>query len=147
MLELLRRAPAKRAGRAGRVILRLDEFEGRATPGGDASGLGYGPGDPAGKFGAAGPPRIINFAIRDMGYGMYAISGQVLDSDPSGLTVWFSGLQTMDGTSVTTDVNGFFCRMVVLNTDGSDTGYLSAVTTDRAGLESNEPSIYVDPSS
>jgi hypothetical protein len=70
----------------------------------------------------------------------------VLDANPAGLTVTFSGDPVdLNGTSVTTDSYGYFSELVALKTDGTDAGWLYAQTTDRAGLVSNDPSVYVEP--
>ena len=92
------------------------------------------------------PPQIENFTADAMGDGWFVVSGTVIDEHPGGLTITFGGdVDSMYGRTTTTDVNGNFSLLVCLNTDGTDMGWLTAVTRDDAGQSSNEASVYVDP--
>jgi hypothetical protein len=46
---------------------------------------------------------------------------------------------------LTTDENGYFSTMIFLQSDGSDSGYVTASTYDDASQASNEPDIYIAP--
>lgn len=147
MISLLRRPPARRARRTGRVVLRLEGMEGRATPSGDLVPTMNLKVDQDGRAIGNRPPEIVNFSVYDFGGGWCLISGQVLDEQPAGLTVSFGGsVATMSGQSTTTAADGTFSVLVQLQTDGSDTGFLLAIATDDQGLKSDEVSQYVDPS-
>src|SRR5579883_430204 len=92
------------------------------------------------------PPQIINFQIVQSSSGMYQVSGDVVDSSPSGLVVQFGGTPvSLQGLTATTDGSGHFCVYVALNTNGSDDGTATAVTTDNAGLTSNTATYVINP--
>lgn len=92
------------------------------------------------------PPRIENFVATPIGGGWYSISGTVVDEHPGGLTITFGGeVDSMYGRTTTTDANGNFSLVVCLNTNGTDMGWLTAVTQDDAGQWSNKATVYVDP--
>jgi hypothetical protein len=148
MIRLFRRVPAVPAGRRGRVWLRLEDLEGRATPAGDPVPIsGSEPIRQDVQAAANQAPQIVNFSASEIGNGWYMITGQVIDERPGGLTIHFGGsVETMSGQTTMTDSNGAFSVLVHLNNDGSDTGWLLATTTDDLGASSNEASQYVDPS-
>ena len=144
MISLLRRPPSVRAERVGRVVLRLEGLEGRATPSSDTVPPS---GPPVAQDGQGNQaPVITNFTASAIGGGWYLISGTVLDERPGGLTVTFGGtVTTMQGQTTTTAANGSFSVLVQLQTNGSDTGYITASTVDDRGVASNVPSYDVDP--
>jgi len=156
MISLFRRAPAPRAGRRGRVVLRLEGFEPRDTPSANPvtgprpiSATG-GPTSTTGNSDGPGttnnPPAIVDFAADGIGDGWYVISGRVVDEHPGGLTIRFGGdLATMDGQTTTTAADGTFSVLVCLKTNGTDRGWLSAVTQDDLGQSSNVADVYVNP--
>ncbi len=154
MISLFRRAPATRAGRRSRVVLRLESLDRRDNPSADPA-LAPGPisaGNPVSSGSdqlhgtTNNPPQIVDFAADALGGGWYVISGHVIDEHPGGLTVTFGGdVATTYGQTTTTDTNGYFSVVVWLNNNGTDSGLLSAVTRDDAGQSSNVPEVYVDP--
>ena len=145
MLSLFRRAPAARRARAGRVVLRLESFESRATPSGDGVPLAEPPPGGGGKV-ANQAPQITDFTATDLGGGRYVISGRVIDESPGGLTITFGGsVPSLNGQTTTTYADGTFSVVVRLQTDGTDIGYLLATTQDAQGLASNEASVYIHP--
>jgi hypothetical protein len=145
MLQLFRWAPAKPAARRGRAFLRLEEYEGRATPSGD--GLPTKPQDsPPAQDVRTGGCQIVDLAAEEISNGVFIISGRVIDANPGGLVVHFGGdVTTLNGTSITTDADGNFSEVVMLQTNGTDAGWLLAQTTDRDGNVSNEAATYVMP--
>jgi hypothetical protein len=147
MIRLFGRVPARRAGRPGRVWLRLEDLEGRANPAGDLVPISTS--EPVAQYiqpPANQPPQITNFSATEIGSGWFMITGQVIDERPGGLTIHFGGsLDTMSGQTTTTDSTGAFSVLVHLKNDGSDTGWLLATATDDLGVNSNEASQYVDP--
>jgi hypothetical protein len=146
MFDLLRRAPVTTAGRRGRVILRLEGLEVRATPSGDGTASIVPPPVQYGAGQGNQPPIIDGLMVRSIGGGWYVVSGRVFDESPGGLVVQFGGsVASLSGRSVTTQADGTFTLNVQLRTDGSDTGWLLATTQDAQGLESNEASCYVSP--
>jgi hypothetical protein len=90
------------------------------------------------------PPQIVNFNAEEVGYGLYRFTGQVIDPNPGGLVVTFGGVPTMVGKTATVGNDGNFSLLVQLQTDGSDTGNVSAVTQNAAG-QSNVATVWVDP--
>jgi hypothetical protein len=83
-------------------------------------------------------PQISNFAATHLGGGLYRFTGQVTDDQSAaGRTVTFGGVPTMQGQSTTTASNGTFIFEIQLNTDGSDTGPVTAYVTDIWGLTSD----------
>jgi hypothetical protein len=127
--------------------LRLEGLEGRATPSGGAGTQSPPPYSQNGPVpGTNQPPAITGLAAQGLGGGWFIISGRVIDESPGGLTVTFGGsVATLAGRTVTTAADGSFSFAVHLKTDGSDTGWLLATTTDPLGLESDEASCYVSP--
>jgi hypothetical protein len=153
MIRLLSRAPAARPVRARRVVLRLEDFERRDTPT-VGSGIGIGSisavGDPTSWDQVSRvsncPPEIVDFAAAPAENGCFLISGRVIDEHPAGLTVSFGGdVATLYGQTTMTDENGCFSVLVYLNPNGTDTGWLTAVTQDDAGQSSNVAKVYVNP--
>lgn len=149
MIGLLRRAPAMRAGRPNRAFLRLESLDGRAAPSGGTTPNSTPPYvAPAQEDTVNAAPQIVNFQAIQNPDGTFSITGQVIDEDPGGLVVRFSGdVATLDGQSATTNADGYFFLRVNLQTNGTDTGWLYAQTTDRGGLVSNEASVYCLPTS
>jgi hypothetical protein len=146
MLTLVRRAPAARRGRPNRIVLRLNEFESRATPSNDITQPDSPPVFESGNLTTNVAPQITNFTANPLGGGTYRISGRVIDVSPGGLTVSFSGsVATLNGYTTTTAADGTFSFDIQLQTNGTDTGYLFARTRDAQGLISNEPSVSIDP--
>jgi len=91
-------------------------------------------------------PVIVDFTAESVGSGRYIFSGKVIDEAPGGLTVTFGGgVQTTYGMTVTTASDGTFLLSIVLQTNGNDTGSVTASTVDIWGLASNVPSVYVSP--
>ncbi len=72
-------------------------------------------------------------------------TGQVSDETPSGLTIRFAGLPSLQGKTTTTDSTGAFSYTVALQTNGSDTGMAEAQTTDPQGFDSNTATRFVSP--
>ena len=142
MFGLLRRPPAARGGRRGRVVLRLDGFEERLQPSapvatGDSGQTSHPPTNQK--------PVIVNFEARAIGNGWFLITGRVIDEDPGGLVVTLGGTTSAAGRTVATAADGTFSLTVSLRTDGSDVGFITATTVDRQGLVSDEVSDFVDP--
>ena len=143
MLNLFRRAPVIRGGRQHRVVLRLQDLEGRATPSGDMTDTAP---PPTGQTQPNQAPQIVDFAAEELGNGMFVFTGRVIDESPGGLTITFGGsVASMYGRTCTTDANGYFSIVVQLKTDGTDVGWLLATTQDAQGASSNEASVFVDP--
>ena len=91
------------------------------------------------------PPEIVDFVVIQIGPGLYRITGRVIDESPGGLEVTFGGVPSAVGQTATTASDGTFTLTVQMQTDGSDTGNISAVTQDSAGLSSNVATYWVDP--
>src|SRR5207244_762036 len=98
MFGLFRRAHTAGVGSRGRAVLRLEALDGRDLP----SSSGMGPALTAAPPVAAGAtpnqaPEIINFAAREVGNGLFLVSGQVVDENPGGLTVTLGGTTSAAG--------------------------------------------------
>jgi hypothetical protein len=91
------------------------------------------------------PPEIVDFVVVQIGPGQYQITGRVIDESPGGLVVTFGGVPSAEGQSATTSADGTFFLILTMQTDGSDTGLMTAVTQDSAGLSSNVATTWVDP--
>lgn len=140
MLGLFRRSP--RPAVSTRSILRLEGLEGRDQP------SDFGPGG----FGDSGwiapanlPPEIVNFTATRVGTGLYLIEGRVVDENPGGLTITLGGSTSAAGETTTTLENGTFSLVVLLRTDGTDVGFITATTVDDHNLTSNEAKIFINP--
>jgi hypothetical protein len=123
-----------------RVRLTLECLDGRICPDTDPTN----PSNPDYVVSPVdNPPQIVDFVAWDGGGGHVTISGKVIDENPAGLTVYFSGPQAaINGQTVTTNSDGTFSLSVTLSTNGSDDGVVSAWTFDRAGHKSNV--VYAD---
>jgi hypothetical protein len=117
------------------------------SPTSDGGGSGYsGPAlgeDPSKPADAA--PIIVNFRAIPIGSGQYMLTGQVLDESPGGLVVTFGGVPSAVGKSATTNSDGTFEFLLQVQTDGTDTGTITAVTQDAAGHPSNIAMYWIDP--
>jgi hypothetical protein len=148
MFGLFRRAHTAGVGSRGRAFLRLEALDPRDQP----SSL-----DPSAAPAADGtpvrvadqqtnrPPEITNFTAREIGSGLFLITGQVVDENPGGLVVTLDGSTSAAGRSTTTNDDGSFSLLVQLATDGTDSGYITATTTDDFGLVSDEVDVFVTP--
>ena len=148
MLRLFRRAPVTRAGRRTRVHLRLESLSDRTVPTGDLVPV-YGA-EPApvgdGQPPANQTPEIVGFTAEAVGDGWWRVSGRVVDERPGGLVVTFGGgVASLAGKTVTTNAAGEFSYLVLLNTDGTDTGWVSATTEDDLGADADPVYAYCDP--
>ncbi|MBP3954055.1 hypothetical protein J8F10_01920 [Gemmata sp. G18] len=141
MFGLFRR-PRTRVVSQNRTVLRLESLEWRDTPDGT-------PGDPTPPVGPPPAPNvvplIIGFAAEEIGNGLFLISGTVADEYPNGLTVTFGGVTSASGLTVTTTVSGAFSRTVQLRTDGTDSGFLTAITVDDHSQTSQTVQVFLDP--
>ena len=90
-------------------------------------------------------PRIENYTVEQIGAGLYKITGRVVDESPAGLVISFGGVPSAEGQSATVQSDGSFEHVLELKTDGSDSGLLTAVTSDSAGQTSNLAAYYVNP--
>ncbi len=91
-------------------------------------------------------PQIVDFTAEQVGNGLFVFSGRVIDEAPGGLVVTFGGgVPSVSGLTAMTDANGMFSLTVRLQTNGTDTGTVSAITVDAQGLSSNEALVYVSP--
>lgn len=90
-------------------------------------------------------PMIVDLSVQRLDSGLYRISGRVLDENPGGLVVNLGGIPSVQGLSVITNADGTFTIDVPLKTDGSDAGWVTAITRDASGLVSNLASCWVDP--
>lgn len=81
-------------------------------------------------------PSIVDFTVSET-LGIYTFEGQVIDEAANGLTVTFAGLLT--GHSATTDADGYFWYSLAL----SQSGTVTAQTTDTGSLTSNAPNVQV----
>lgn len=91
------------------------------------------------------PPEIVDFVAVEIGPGLYRFTGRVIDEAPGGLVVAFGGVPSAEGQSATTNADGTFSLTLQMQTDGSDTGNVSAVTQDASGQTSNVATCWVDP--
>lgn len=142
MLGLLHRSRTTGARPRNRVVLRLEGLEWRDNP------SDPGTGDPTIVFSPLPsnmPPQIVNFSCEEIGSGVFLISGTVLDESPGGLTVRFGGSTSAAGQTAVTLTEGSFETTVQLRTDGTDSGWITAVVTDAQGLTSEQVQQYVSP--
>jgi hypothetical protein len=96
-------------------------------------GYGYGYGDGA-------PPEITNFIRTSLGGGWWVFSGEVVDDEyVEGLPVEFGGL--LEGPTVNVQSDGTFEYTCYI--DPTRAGLVSAMVTDRDGLESDYAYCYV----
>lgn len=91
------------------------------------------------------PPSIVNFNAEQIGNGLYIISGQVIDESPEGMKVILGGSTSAKGITIIVEADGSFSCIIELATDGTDTGTISAVTTDDHGIKSEEVYVMVSP--
>jgi hypothetical protein len=92
------------------------------------------------------PPQIIDFEAVEVVGGLWRFTGDVVDEFPGGLTVAFGGEpESLQGVTATTDANGHFDKVLLLNTDGSDNGLASAQTADAALQLSNIALYNINP--
>lgn len=139
------RRPA-RPGRSLRSTLRLEELGLRAMPSGlEASPP---PSDP--------PPAILNpppviapfideFDATEEGHGLYLITGHVSAPNPEGLVVTFDGIPALEGRTAVCDADGNFALVITVQTNGNDSGTITAQTVDANGNQSNIALASVDP--
>jgi hypothetical protein len=143
-----------RSSRPTRTVLRLVDLEGRAHPSGLDGPAIFPPDPPAGQEATPpdgpddrsdnNPPLIEDLNAREVGNGVFLITGRVSDENPGGLTVWFGGVASANRCYAVTDADGYFSATIKLRTDGTDTGNLTARVTDGGGL-SDEDFFYVFP--
>lgn len=154
MLRLTQR-PAKRHNlRPNRAFLRLEDLEGRSHPSGLEIPLvdpPVGQGSQNATPGDVQPPVITNLPpeikitdVKAVGNGAYQIIGIVSDEHPGGLTVSFGGVPSAVGRTTITNADGTFSCFITFQTNGTDTGILTASVTDNGGL-SDEDFCYVFP--
>lgn len=91
------------------------------------------------------PPTIKIESAKEIGNGLFVISGRVSDEHPGGLTVTLGGGTSASGQTCVTKSDGTFMMTVQLQVDGSDSGVITATTKDALGLVSNEDFAYVTP--
>jgi hypothetical protein len=153
MLSYLRPRPV-RTGAVPRAFLQVDLLEPRHCPSGwdgtlsdgvDLSSYDPPPENGGGTRTGSQPPEITAFCAAAQGHGFYIFSGTVKDANPAGVVVRFGGIPSMEGESTTCDADGNFSIAVVLKTDGTDCGAVTAIATDSLGLQSNEDWVDVDP--
>jgi hypothetical protein len=151
----LTRRPATRHNvRNNRAFLRLEDLEGRANPSGSTLPSTDAPAGHESRLPVAGdsqppintnqPPDIRITDVRPVGNGVYLVSGTVSDEHPGGLTVSFGGVPSAVGKSTVTNDDGSFSILITFQTNGTDTGVLTASVTDNGGL-SDEDFCYVFP--
>ena len=138
MLRLFRR-PTARPGRSrGRIVLRLEGFEGRDQP----SVFGGTDDPPISTLGVYGDVKgnqapEIEVYCEEIAIGLWRVYGQVADESPGGLTVRFGGIPSAQGLSTITQSDGSFSMLLYVQTNGTDVGVVTAQTTDAQGLDSN----------
>jgi hypothetical protein len=91
------------------------------------------------------PPEIVEFQAVRTEVGQYRFSGRVIDEAPGSLRVNFDGVPSATGKAATTAGDGSFSLVLSFKTDGTDVGFVTAVTRDAAGQSSNVASVWVDP--
>lgn len=150
MFAFFKTARPARPGRGFRVSLRLETLGDRAVPSsldGGTDPIDPSPSDPI----QIGPPQspttpmIDSFSAEEVGYGWYQFTGHVTDNQPGGLTITFGGVPSLEGQSTVTASDGSFSLLVQVNTDGSDTGTVTAQTVDTDGNPSNIATCYINP--
>lgn len=98
-------------------------------------------GDPS-----ADGPVIVDFTATEVAHGLYRFTGRVIADSPGGLVVRFGGEPvSVAGLTAVTEADGTFSLLVIVHTDGSDSGYVTAVTQDAQGHTSNTPGVYITP--
>ncbi len=165
MLRLRLSSRPRRPVAYPRTRLSLETLDGRAVPSplgtdgtldalAQSAMLGYAatyptssptPGEEGPVVPADAPPEIVDFAAERLTTGLYELSGRVIDEQPSGLLVQFGGIESAEGKTATTDSEGYFSLTLMLKSDGSDSGQVTAVTHDAIGQESNTAAYYVNP--
>jgi hypothetical protein len=90
-------------------------------------------------------PVIENFTAHEIGNGMFLITGRVIDETPTGMIVTFGGTTSAAGQYATVSADGTFSKIVQLRTDGTDSGYITATTTDAYQVVSEEVDVLVNP--
>jgi hypothetical protein len=90
-------------------------------------------------------PEIVDFNCEEVENGLFLITGRVVDEDPDGLVVTLGGGTSAAGTTIVCNSDGTFSILVTLRTDGTDTGYITATTTDDQNLDSEEVEFFVNP--
>jgi hypothetical protein len=133
-----------------RSSLRLEELDLRAVPDGNDPPLSPPPppgGDPAqvGQPPQTTAPVISNFVAREVSFGWYEFEGYVTADNNVGMTVYFAGVPAVTDETAHTDVNGYFCLLVQVHTDGSDAGTVTAQTVDSHGNWSNVAMTVISP--
>jgi hypothetical protein len=91
------------------------------------------------------PPAIVDFTAEEMGNGLFLITGTVLDANPGGLVVTIGGSTSANGSTTTTYDDGSFSMLVQLQTDGTDSGFITATTVDAQGIQSQPVQVFVTP--
>lgn len=84
-------------------------------------------------------PQIANFQVQYGPNGLVTITGQVMDEQPEGLTVTFTGLRN---ATVTVQADGSFSYSFTLG--ASESGVINATVTDWWNAESDEVSDYIE---
>jgi hypothetical protein len=141
MLGLLRRTRTTGARPRNRVVLRLEGLEWRDNPDIDPGNGGVVLTSPPVNH----APQIVDFTCQQIDHGLFLITGRVIDENPAGLTVTLGGSTSAAGTAIITLTDGSFSKAVQLRTDGTDNGWITAVTVDLQGLVSNTVQQYVTP--
>lgn len=90
-------------------------------------------------------PVIDSFAAEEVGIGWYQFTGHVSYDQPGGLTITFGGVPSLEGKFTTTAADGSFSLLVQVQTDGSDTGEVTAQTSAANGSLSNLAMCYISP--
>ena len=142
------RLPARvRVGKPLVRKLRLESLETRENPDG-----GFGdppptppPSSPPPQMPANAAPVILNFSAEETGNGYFLITGRVSDETPASAVVTLGGSTSCSGTQIAVGADGSFSQVVVLHTDGTDSGYITATATDALGLHSQQVQVYVNP--
>jgi hypothetical protein len=89
-------------------------------------------------------PVIVGFSAKQIGNGLFVITGKVDCTNPGGLTITFGGATSASGRTVTTNADGTFTMQVQLRTDGTDCGCLTASTVVN-GLQSQVVDVFLEP--
>jgi hypothetical protein len=144
MFGLFRRPSPQRVVPQKRVRLQLESLEWRDQPDGT---LGDPPSGGSGQTAPNVAPAIVDFDAQEVGNGVFLVTGRVIDETPGGRTIVFGGGTSAAGMTTTTAVDGTFSILITLRTDGTDSGFLTATTTDPYGLTSEPVSRYLDPTS